>query len=141
MKTLDLNSPLSAQKLNETMFKKFGVKIDLNKYDREQLENYRNILRTKVASMESQSSFNELLTDHNYQKDKYMMGILNQRIKEIVGESKLNERSLTAKEKKKKEEIVKAIKRDNPEKRSGKGKSSAYAIATAQAKKQPKEQI
>ena len=135
MKTLDLNSPLSAQKLNENMFKKFGVKIDLNKYDREQLENYRNLLRTKVASMESQSSFNELLTDHNYQKDKYMMGILNQRIKEIVGESKLAERKLTTAEKKKREEIVKAIKRDNPEKRTGKGKSSAYAIATAQAKK------
>ena len=45
------------------------------------------------------------------------------------------ERKLSTAEKNKREEIVKAIKRDNPEKRKGKGKSSAYAIATAQAKK------
>jgi hypothetical protein len=135
MKTNDLSKPLSSTKLNENMFKKFGVRIEFDKYSREELENYRNLLRTKVHQVESKSSFNELLTSETYQKDKYIMGILNQRIKEIVGESKLAERSLTAKEKKKREEIVKAIKRDNPEKRSGKGKSSAYAIATAQAKK------
>lgn len=135
MYTKDLSKPISSAKLNENMFKKFGVKINLEKYDREQLENYRNLLRTKVHSAESKSNFNDLLTSETYQKDKYIIGILNQRIKEIVGESKVNERSLTTKEKKKKEEIVKAIKRDNPEKRSGKGKSSAYAIATAQAKK------
>jgi hypothetical protein len=135
MNTNDLSKPLSSVKLNENMFKKFGVRIDFDKYDREELENYRNLLRTKVHQVESKSSFNDLLTSETYQKDRYIIGILNQRIKEIVGESRLAERALSSKEKKKKEEIVTAIKRDNPEKRSGKGKSSAYAIATAQAKK------
>jgi hypothetical protein len=135
MNTNDLSKPLSSVKLNENMFKKFGVRIDFDKYGREELENYRNLLRTKVHQVESKSSFNDLLTSETYQKDRYIIGILNQRIKEIVGESRLAERALSSKEKKKKEEIVKAIKRDNPEKRSGKGKSSAYAIATAQAKK------
>jgi hypothetical protein len=135
MKTLDLNSTLTAAKLNESMFKKFGTKINFESYSREDLENYRNLLRTKIHQAEGSANFNELLTNETYQKDKYMVGVLNAKIKEMLGESKLAERKLTGDEKKKKEEIVKAIKRDNPEKRTGKGKSSAYAIATAQAKK------
>ena len=135
MKTTDLNKVIDANTLNESMFKKFGVKINFENYSREQLENYRNLLRTKISQHESGSNFNELLANEAYQKDKYIMGVLNQRIKEMLGESRLAERKLTGAEKKKREEIVKAIKRDNPEKRTGKGKSSAYAIATAQAKK------
>ena len=135
MKTSDLNKIVDSNTLNESMFKKFGVKIKFENYSREQLENYRNLLRTKLSQHESNSSFNELLSNESYQKDKYVMGVLNQRIKEMLGESRLAERKLTGAEKKKREEIVKAIKRDNPEKRTGKGKSSAYAIATAQAKK------
>jgi hypothetical protein len=136
MKTFDLNSTLTAAKLNESMFKKFGTKINFESYSREDLENYRNLLRTKLHQAEGSANFNDLLTSETYQKDKYMVGVLNAKIKEMLGESKkLAERKLTGAEKKKKEEVVKAIKRDNPEKRTGKGKSSAYAIATAQAKK------
>ena len=135
MRTNDLNSKLTAENLNESMFKKFGTKINFENYSREDLENYRNLLRTKIHQAEGASSFNDLLTSETYQKDKYMVGVLTTKIKEMLGESKLAERKLTGSEKKKKEEIVKAIKRDNPEKRTGKGKSSAYAIATAQAKK------
>lgn len=91
MKTDDLNKPLSSAQLNENMFKKFGVKVNLEKYGREQLENYRNLLRTKIHAHETKSNFNALLADEGYQKDKYMVGILNQRIKEIVGESRLAE--------------------------------------------------
>jgi hypothetical protein len=136
MKTQDFTSPVTARQLNETMFKKFGVKVDFEKYTREDLENYRNLLRTKISQHESKGNFNELLTNEAYQKDKYLVSLLNTRIKEMLGESiAVMERKLSGAEKKKKEEIVKAIKRDDPEKRSGKGKSSAYAIATAQAKK------
>ena len=136
MKSTDLNPQLTANALNENMYKQFNVKINFDKYTREQLENARNILRTKTGSLESTANFNDLLTNETYQKDKYMLGVLNTKIKEMLGESiALAERKLSTAEKKKKEEIVKAIKRDNPEKRTGKGKSSAYAIATAQAKK------
>ena len=135
MKTTEFNTKVTAEQLNENMFKKFGTKIKFENYSREQLENYRNLLRTKIHQAEGSSNFNDLLTDESYQRDKFVVNVLNARIKEMLGESKLAERSLTGAEKKKREEIVKAIKRDNPEKRSGKGKSSAYAIATAQAKK------
>jgi hypothetical protein len=136
MRTNDFTSPVTAHALNESMFKKFGVKINFDKYDRHQLENYRNLLRTKVHQEEVGSNFNALLSNESYQKDKYMLDLLNTKIKEMLGESiAVMERKLSKAESKKKEEIVKAIKRDNPEKRKGKGKSSAYAIATSQAKK------
>jgi len=135
MNTFDFNSKITSSKLNENMFKKFGVKVNLEKYTREELENYRNLVRTEVNQQESTAGFNDLLSNENYQKDKHVLELLNTKIKEMLGEAKVAERKLSAAEKKKKEEIVKAIKRDNPEKRKGKGKSSAYAIATAQAKK------
>ena len=135
MKTFEFNSKITAAKLNENMFKKFGVKVNLDKYSREELENYRNLVRTEVHTQESQAGFNDLLANEDYQKDKHMLELLNTKIKEMLGEAKVTEKKLTAAEQKKKEEIVKAIKRDDPKKRTGKGKSSAYAIATAQAKK------
>lgn len=138
MKTTDFNSTITSSKLNENMFKKFGIKVNFDKYTREELENYRNLVRTEVNQTESTAGFNDLLANEDYQKDKHMLDLLNTKIKEMLGEAKINERKLTGPEKKKKEEIVAAIKRDNPEKRKGKGKSSAYAIATAQAKKTAK---
>jgi hypothetical protein len=173
MKTTEFNSTITSAKLNESMFKKFGIKVNLDKYTREELENYRNLVRTEVNQTESTAGFNDLLANEDYQKDKHMLDLLNTKIKEMLGESKpkyknvscsqcgnkfgpgnsgfssckehkgktavaddkVDERKLSTAEKKKREEVVKAIKRDNPEKRKGKGKSSAYAIATAQAKK------
>jgi hypothetical protein len=138
MKTFEFNSTITSAKLNESMFKKFGIKVNLDKYTREELENYRNLVRTEVNQTESTAGFNDLLANEDYQKDKHMLNLLNTKIKEMLGESALAERKLSKPEKKKKEEIVKAIKRDDPTKRTGKGKSSAYAIATAQAKKTAK---
>lgn len=173
MKTTEFNSTITSAKLNENMFKKFGIKVNLDKYTREELENYRNLIRTEVDQKESTAGFNDLLANEDYQKDKHMLSLLNTKIKEMLGEGKMkyknvscsqcgnkfgpgnsgyssckehkgktavaddkvDERKLTTAEKKKREEVVKAIKRDDPTKRKGKGKSSAYAIATAQAKK------
>ena len=70
------------------MFKKFGVKVNFDKYDREQLENYRNLLRTKIHQEELSSNFNALLNNESYQKDKFMMNLLTTRIKEMLGEAK-----------------------------------------------------
>ena len=88
MKTLDLNKPVTANQLNENMFKKFGVKVNFDKYTREELENYRNLLRTKIFQVEQSTGFNASLTDDTYQKDKYMVNLLNTKIKEMLGESK-----------------------------------------------------
>ena len=136
MKTTDFTKQASSHQLNENLYKKFGVKVDFDKYTREQLEDARNKIRTELSQLEAKANFNDLLTNETYQKNKQLVGLLNTRIKEMLGESiAIMERKLSTAEKNKREEIVKAIKRDNPEKRKGKGKSSAYAIATAQAKK------
>lgn len=93
MKTLDLNLTVTSKALNESMFKKFGTRVNLEKYTREQLENYRNLLRTKVSQTEASSGFNELLSDESHQKDKHMLELLNTRIKEMLGEAKKTKES------------------------------------------------
>ena len=87
MKTTDFTSPANSRQLNESMYKKFGVKVNFDKYTREQLENYRNLLRTKLHQQEVSANFNELLSNESYQKDKHLVGVLTQRIKEMLGES------------------------------------------------------
>ncbi len=86
MKTTDFDAKVTAKHLNENMFKKFGTKVNLEKYTRQELENYRNILRTKVHQVESSSKFNELLSNENYQRDKHLLDVLNTKIKEMLGE-------------------------------------------------------
>ena len=87
MKSFDLTRPLTAQALNENLYKQFHVKINVAKYDRDQLENYRNLLRSKVHATETQANFNDLFTNETYQKDKYMLSVLNTKINEMLGES------------------------------------------------------
>jgi hypothetical protein len=132
MKTTDFIAKLTSEQLNESMFKKFGSKVNLGKYTREELEDYRNILRTKIHQTESGSKFNELLSNENYQLDKHMLELLNTKIKEMLGERKLSKAEL-----KKREEIAGAMERDNP----GMKMSKKMAIATAQAKKSADEGI
>jgi hypothetical protein len=87
MKTSDFrNNPTSSQ-LKENMNKMFGVNVNLTKYSREQLEDMRNRLRTKVFQQEGKAGINDLLTNETYQKDKAMLALLNTRIKEMLGEN------------------------------------------------------
>ena len=69
------------------MNKMFGVNVNLTKYSREQLEDMRNKLRTKVFQQEGKAGINDLLTNETYQKDKAMLALLNTRIKEMLGEN------------------------------------------------------
>jgi len=87
MKTSDFNSPLTSAKLNENMNKMFGVRVKLENYSREQLEDMRNKLRTRVFQQEGSAGINDLLTNETYQKDKAMLDLLNTRIKEMLGEN------------------------------------------------------
>ena len=88
MKTTDFTSNITSDKLNETLFKKFGARINFESYDREELEKYRNLLRTRVHQTESSAKFNDLLSNEAHQKDKHMLELLNTKIKEMLGESK-----------------------------------------------------
>ena len=92
MKTFEINQPVTAAALNESLHKQFNVRINFDKYTRAQLEDYRNILRTKVHQLEGEANFNDLLTNENYQRDKFVLGVLNTKIKEMLGEAKLAEK-------------------------------------------------
>jgi hypothetical protein len=116
MKTTEFDSKITANHLNESMFKKFGVKVNFDKYTREELENYRNLIRTNISQYENQTSFNDLLTDESYQKNKHLVDLLNQKIKEMLGESLLAEKAVSiAQQQKAGVELKK--------RREGKGKS------------------
>lgn len=60
MKTTDLfKMNRSSKRLNESMFKTFGRKLNLETFTIEQLEDARNKLRTQIYTARSSSSFNE----------------------------------------------------------------------------------
>jgi hypothetical protein len=86
MKTTDFSATITSFKLKENMNKMFGLNVHLDKYDREQLEDMRNKLRTRVFQQEGRAGINDLLTNETYQKDKAMLDLLNTRIKEMLGE-------------------------------------------------------
>ncbi len=125
MRTSDFTSKPTAKVMNETLNKKFGEKLDIDNYSDAQLSKAASLIESRIAVLKK-GKFNETLESEEFHRLKLMQDIVK---------TAISERKLTGPEKKKKEEIVKAIKRDNPEKRTGKGKSSAYAIATSQAKK------
>ena len=86
MKTTDFSKKITSSKLKENLNKQFGANVNLNNYDREQLEDIRNKLRTRIFQQEGQAGINDLLTNETYQKDKAMLELLNTRIKEMLGE-------------------------------------------------------
>lgn len=98
MQTSDFTNKVTAAKLNESMFKKFGVRINFDKYNREQLENYRNLIRTEIHQAEASSNFNDLLTNETYQKNKFIVSVLNTKIKEMLGEAKITEKAVSVKQ-------------------------------------------
>lgn len=97
----NFTSSVNSDTLNESMFQKFGKRIDFSKYTREQLEDARNKLRTEVNQKELTAGFSDLLQDDQYQEKKFMLGVLNTRIKEMLGESaRLDEKAKSKKQQK-----------------------------------------
>lgn len=86
MKTTDFTTPINSVKLKENMNKFFGVNVKFETYSREQLEDMRNKIRTRIFQQENAVGMNDLLTNETYQKDKAMLALLNTRIKEMLGE-------------------------------------------------------
>jgi len=81
MKTSDLNN-LTASKINENLEKSFGKRIDFTQFDRTQLEDARNKLRTQVHQMRSSSAFNENLENETFYETQWMLDAINAEIAE-----------------------------------------------------------
>lgn len=82
MKTTDFNRPVTAKFLSESFTKRYGSKINLEKYTIEQLEDFRNKIRTKLSQLESTSRFNETIESTNYNRDRMILDVINQHLEE-----------------------------------------------------------
>ena len=82
MRLNDISKPKTADNLNENLAKRFGQKINIEKFTLEQLQDVRNKIRTKMSQFESNEKYESVLKDSEYQKNKLFLDVLNQAIAE-----------------------------------------------------------
>lgn len=81
MKTTDIFSvDRSAKRLNESLGKTFGKKLNLESFDLPKLEDARNRLRTQLSQTRNSSGFNENLESDAYTKAQWMLDAINAEI-------------------------------------------------------------
>tara|TARA_B100001057_G_scaffold148517_2_gene148448 strand:+ start:1195 stop:1977 length:783 start_codon:yes stop_codon:yes gene_type:complete len=78
----EFSKPVTLESLNENLAQRFGQKIDVSKFTREQLEDARNKLRTQISQIETNESYEAVNTD-SYQKSKLFLDIINKAIDEM----------------------------------------------------------
>jgi hypothetical protein len=73
MRTTDLfKNNRAPKKLNETIEKTFGIKLNLESFTVEQLEDARNKLRTQIYTARNESSFNETVENDTLTQAQWM---------------------------------------------------------------------
>ena len=83
MKTNDLfKIDRSSKRLNESMEKLFGKKLNLESFDLPKLEDARNKLRTQLSQLRSESGFNENIENEAYAQAQWMLDAINSEILE-----------------------------------------------------------
>lgn len=134
MQIRDLSNKITSEKLNESLAKKFGYRLSLDKFTEGQLAQAQNQLSSKIYEFEKTNNFDSVLENHEYQKNRAMLDVIRQAIKE---------RTLSPGEEAKKEKYVKGMKKASGEfkKRYGdKGEEVMHATATKMAKKESVEE-
>lgn len=94
MKTTDLfKINRSSKRLNESMAKTFGKKLNLETFTLEQLEDARNRLRTQLHSVRSESGFNENLENETVLQAQFMLDAILSEIaeRENIADSSVEE--------------------------------------------------
>jgi len=83
MKTTDLfKSNRSSQRINESMEKLFGTKLDLASFDLPKLEDARNKIRTQLSQVRAGSGFNENIENEAVTQAQFMLDAINSEIAE-----------------------------------------------------------
>lgn len=110
MNISELNRPVTAKRLNESLAKQFGEKINLEAFSLEQLQDVRNKLRTTLSQVETTESYGSVATD-KYAKNKMFLDVLNAEIseREDIAVADINE-SLLSEGEEDKAELVMAAK-------------------------------
>jgi hypothetical protein len=128
MQIRDLSNKVTSAKLNESLAKKFGCRLTLDRFSEGQLTKAHAQLSEKVNGFEKTNSFDSVHENHEYQKNRAMLDVIRQEIKE---------RTLSPGEEQKREKFVKGMKPKSKEfsKRYGeRGSDVMYATATKMAK-------
>ena len=81
MNIRDIAKPITSKKLNESLAKKFGQRINLEKFTLEQLENTRNKLRTQLSQIETNESYNSVESE-SFKKARLFLDVINTAIAE-----------------------------------------------------------
>lgn len=83
MRTTDLfKNNRTAKKINESLQKTFGKKLNLESFDLPKLEDARNKLRTQIHDARSQSGFNETLENEALTQAQWMLDAINSELAE-----------------------------------------------------------
>lgn len=134
MQIRELSHPKTSKTLNESMARKFGYKLDLDKFTMEQLKTARDRVADKIFQFENSKEYDAVYESNDYQKDRMFLDVITQAI---------TERTLSPGEEAKKEKYVKGMKKKAGEfkKRYGeKGEEVMHATATKMAKKESIEE-
>ena len=70
----------SAKKINESIEKVFGKKLNLESFDLDQLQDARNKIRTQLSQQRGSSGFNENIENDAYTKAQWMLDAINAEI-------------------------------------------------------------
>ena len=130
MQVKDLSHPKSSKSLNESMAKRFGYKLNLDRFSDEQLMVARDRVMEKIANFESSREYDAVYESATYHKDRAFLDVLVQAI---------NERKLDPEEEGKREKYVKGMKKvkgDFKKRYGNRGEEVMYATATKMAKKE-----
>lgn len=83
MKTTDLfKNNRAANRINESLAKTFGRKLNLESFDLPQLEDARNKLRTQIHTARTASGFNETVENDAFTEAQWMLDAINSEIAE-----------------------------------------------------------
>lgn len=134
MKLTEFHRNLTSKELNEAVAKKFGTRLNLDSFTKEQLEDARNILRTKISQFESHAGYDAVFEDETYMKSKAMLDVLNRALEE---REVVEVAPPTAKGERMVKHIKKGYSKDG--KLTPKEKSIAYATAWKAHNKESKE--
>ena len=81
MQIREFSKPITAARLNESLAKRFGAKINIDAFTTEQLQDARNKLRTRVFNVETTESF-DAVQQKGHTKNKLFLDVLNAALSE-----------------------------------------------------------
>ncbi len=82
MQIRDLSGKVTSQQLNESLAKKFGYRLQLEKFSDNQLNLVHKKLSEQIIDFEKTNSFDSVVENHDYQKNRAMLDVIRQEIKE-----------------------------------------------------------